>query len=146
LTTSPYLDEWPSWSPNGDFIVFRRRQTTSGPFSLCVVPAAGGAAVPLEWPGESITGAYPDWSKDGASIVYYSGGLKRIPVDPATGAATGPPVSITTTTMYHPTWSPLDEFLTAEAAGQVVKVSPSTGVVLQTLAAGKFPDWSPAVF
>lgn len=51
----------PDWSPDGKWIVF----TSQGAgFTVCVVPAAGGAAIPL------VEGEDPSWSPNSRTVVF----------------------------------------------------------------------------
>ena len=152
LTDSPLRDSWPSFSPDGQFVLLNRIDTEGVTGQLCVVPVAGGGALPLQWGATAVQGTYPDWSPDGTSIVYYYyAEIWRLPVNPETGEATGPPEQLTSDGtapyQYHPTWSPLQDYVAywTNPGGRVVTRELATGVVTD-LASGEYPDWSPAVF
>lgn len=55
----------PAWSPDGRWIVYETTKgTKSGPWSLAVIPAAGGTPVLLTPPGAD--DRYPDWTFGGS--------------------------------------------------------------------------------
>lgn len=120
------LDVSPSWSPQGDRILFTRITVTtpSDPTAketvdtgLFVVPAAGGTATPLAGAQDGYTA---DWSPDGSRIVFValadpavddSGPLHVVNADgtgrTALGTAVGGDCTPSTATCgYSPSWSP----------------------------------------
>jgi len=148
LTTSDYADDWPSFAPKGDFVVFRRLDFDEDVGyinkGLHVVRVVDNAVWPLDYNDTPIEGIYPDWSADGTSIVYYQAGLWRLPMDPDTGMPAGAPELITSTSYYHPTASPLGDYLTAQTPqNRIVTLEADTGAILGDLASGTYPDWSP---
>lgn len=144
LTTGPLRDEWPSFSPNGTFVVFNRKDTEGEAGQLCVVHAAGGT------PWVLVEGTYPEWSPDGSSIVYYSqADAWTIAVNETTGEATGAPVPVTdddtAVREYGPTWAPLGDFIAYWTGSYEIAIR-ELGAGATALTEGEFPDWSPDVF
>jgi Tol biopolymer transport system component len=79
-TAGPECDDQPAWSPDGNFIGFRRTQMDAsgrGPaVTYMMVPAAGGAPQPLNLPAD-ISGF--NWAP-GERLVFVSpAGSKRLP-------------------------------------------------------------------
>jgi hypothetical protein len=70
LTFPPagYVDETPSWSPNGSQLVFARRQTFGNSPQLYVVDADGSNERQLTFDGGA--NRFPSWSPDGTQIVF----------------------------------------------------------------------------
>jgi Tol biopolymer transport system component len=67
LTTDPAIDLWPSWSPNGDHVIFV--STRNGVTSIYQKPSNG--ASPEEPLVSSAELKYnPQWAPDGQSIIY----------------------------------------------------------------------------
>ncbi|MBA3847505.1 MAG: PD40 domain-containing protein, partial [Planctomycetes bacterium] len=86
----------PSWSPSGERLVFWSNM--AGQRDLFTVSAAGGEATPIF--EDAHVDFAPTWLREGGRIVFSSdrGGsinLWEVPVDPATGRATGGPVPVT---------------------------------------------------
>ena len=85
-----------SWSPSGRHLVYWRN--VGGQRDICVVAAAGGAAVPVTQ--DAAIDWSPVWSPDGRFIYFSSnrGGamnLWRIPVDRSSGSVQGPAEAVT---------------------------------------------------
>jgi Tol biopolymer transport system component len=98
LTDSPGADMNPAWSPDGGRIAFD--SSRDGDKEIYVMNADGGEPVRItEAPGPDV---WPAWSSDGATLVFASareGDEELYAVDlGATGAATGPPRRLTTST------------------------------------------------
>jgi len=78
VTDNPGIDEYPTWSPDGTIVAFHCTMggvspTGVGDFEICTVRADGGGLTQLtDTPGEN---TQPDWSPDGASIVFESNRL-----------------------------------------------------------------------
>jgi Tol biopolymer transport system component len=88
----------PSWSPHGHRIAYWAADA-SGQRDLWTMPAEGGAPVALT--NDRFVDWSPIWSPDGRYLFFSSdrGGsmnLWRVPVDEATGLATGNPEPVTT--------------------------------------------------
>jgi len=88
----------PSWSPHGQRIAYWAADAT-GQRDLWTIPAQGGAPVALT--NDRFVDWSPIWSPDGRYLFFSSdrGGsmnLWRVPVDEATGLATGDPEPVTT--------------------------------------------------
>ncbi len=86
-----------SWSPSGKHLVYWSNR--AGQRDIYTGAAAGGAPVPLTQ--DTAIDWSPVWSPDGRFIYFASdrGGamnLWRIPVDPSSGGAQGPPEAVTT--------------------------------------------------
>jgi TolB protein len=149
----------PSWSPDGQFIVFVWPQGT--PPGLYVVPADGSAE-----PTFLTSGSGADWSPSGSRIAYKDayGYICYVGVQMNTGTGTwetvGAPVQVTTTYdgpfTYHPTWSPDENSLTYttrvyDKTGKLVQHAVTTDLTTTPFTqvdlgvAGLYPDWSPVL-
>jgi Tol biopolymer transport system component len=76
LTTSPAVDEWPSWSPDGSRIVYANSGSTeldasgfSPTSELYTIPAAGGKPVRLTQ--NDVPDTQPAFSPDGTQIAFF---------------------------------------------------------------------------
>jgi Tol biopolymer transport system component len=79
LTTGRFIDQWPSWSPDGTRLVFSRARSTRlpdhpMPYSLYSVAANGTGLTrltqcPASCDGDDVT---PVWSPDGSRIAFIS--------------------------------------------------------------------------
>ena len=148
----------PSWSPDGQFIVFHWPQGT--PSGLYVIPADGSAE-----PTFLTSGSMPDWSPTGSATAYdYAGYIWYVGVwlNPATGCweTAGAPVQVTSTYdgpfTYHPSWSPDGNSLTYttrvyDKTGKLVQHAVTTDLTTTPFTqvdlgvAGLYPDWSPVL-
>ena len=148
----------PSWSPDGQFIVFLWPQGT--PSGLYVVPADGTAE-----PTFLTSGSTPDWSPAGSEIAYGGAGyIWYVGVERNAGTGTwqtaGAPVRVTSTEdgpfTYHPTWSPDGNSLTYttrvyDRTGKLVQHTVATDLTTTPFTqvdlgvAGLYPDWSPVL-
>jgi hypothetical protein len=105
LTSGEALDGDPSWSPDGDRIVFVREDRVTGVRGLHVLRLGGGTVVPIAVAAVSPSG--PRWSPDGRTILFAADGGGQTDlflVDP-TG---GDPVNVTNTAVSETpaAWSP----------------------------------------
>lgn len=66
LTSSPTVDEDPSWSPEGDRLVYTSERR-SGDLQISVVPASGGASRTLAGPSRRRADMEADWRRDAAA-------------------------------------------------------------------------------
>lgn len=146
---TPPNDCWASWSPDGQFVVFRRNNAVAPDTNgLHVVRVSDGAVWDL-----GISASQPDWSPQGNKIAYgKSGYVWYLPVDPATGQATGSPVQVTQTAYQaadHPTWSPDGAYIVFRAfqaeSPTLRKVEVATGTDQSLGRDGWDADWSPVL-
>jgi Tol biopolymer transport system component len=148
----------PSWSPDGEFIVFHWPQGT--PPGLYVIPADGSAE-----PTFLTSGSMPDWSPTGSAIAYTGSGYicyVGVWLNPSTGVweTVGAPVQVTTTYdgpwTYHPTWSSSGTSLTYttrvyDKTGKLVQHAVTTDLTTTPFTQrdlgveGLCPDWSPVL-
>ena len=76
LTNHPGTAAYPSYSPDGRSIAFRR--ALQGRRDISIVPAAGGP--PAQFTSDAAVDIHPAWSPDGRRIAFVSerGGRSRI--------------------------------------------------------------------
>jgi len=106
LTVDPAQDGFPSWSPDGEHIVFSRYGGDNAPekTGLWLVSPDEGEPRRLT----TVIGEHPDWSPDGRYIAFDGDYGDSIQMVPASG---GPPVrivpdSIPVSSGGQPKWSP----------------------------------------
>jgi Tol biopolymer transport system component/DNA-binding winged helix-turn-helix (wHTH) protein len=109
LTSSPSLDAFPAWSPDGQTLAYSSDR--SGTFELHVrALAVGGRREALTSDGQR--NVQPDWSPDGRFIAYHSvrrGGIWIVAVDGGAARQVSPFGS-------RPTWSPDGRQIAFQAA------------------------------
>jgi len=145
------VDSSPAWCPSGTMIVLRCSSQGNPASGLYVVQADGSGASRI-LPGEDLYA--PSWSPLGGQIAYSKGGdIYVIPVDPATGAPTGPGTNVTNSSATYddwPSWSSDGAWLVFESMAQtpkattwrICRVSVSGGAST-ALGNGFDPDWCP---
>jgi Tol biopolymer transport system component len=88
ITSSPGVDVFPSWSPDGQWIVFSRQQKKSNgktyKTDLFIVSAEGSKLRQLTFSPDEVEGSNT-WSPDGKSIAYGCGPEGAIKIVPFTG-------------------------------------------------------------
>ena len=94
----------PSWSPDGKFLTFWGRPGGSGNRALYTIALAGGQATLIL--NDHSMNWRPVWSRDGSFVYFLTDreppmNVWRIPVDAATGAASGPAERVTLGTTNH---------------------------------------------
>lgn len=109
LTSSPSLDAFPAWSPDGSRLAYSSDRT--GTFELHVrVTGAGGTREALTSDGQR--NVQPSWSPDGTRLAYHSarrGGIWVVPVEGGTPQQLSPFGS-------RPCWSPDGRLVAFQAA------------------------------
>lgn len=142
LTSDPPGATWPTWSPDGNWIVF------SAQSALWKIPASGGVATRLT---DFYSHWAPDWSNAGDRIAFCSVAAPDawVCVMPAgDGDITCLPGTVGASTC---SWSPDDSYIAydANSTGQSmdILVIPSAGGPAQNLTNDSYsddaPDWSP---
>jgi Tol biopolymer transport system component len=142
LTTHPWPDYSPDWSPDGTQIAFSAWATTTF-LSIWVIPATGGTAALIT------LGDLPAWSPDGTQIAYYFWHWSQFGI--FIMSATGPhnTTQITEGGMA-PCWSPDGSLIAFVGAGVfiaegiwVVSATGGTATQVTTDPSDSYPAWSP---
>jgi len=139
LTDNPAQDGFPSWSPDGQTIVFSRYDRDEAPekTGLWLLKPDSGESYQLT----TFIAEHPDWSSDGNYIAFdgdYGDSIKLI-------AATGGtpirivPESIPVSRGGQPTWSPDGSRIAFKEGSNLWMLEVSTGRFDSFFAAGKLP-------
>ncbi len=104
LTTTPGLDLFPAFSPDGSVIVYSSLR--QGNFELFARPLAPGSKE-LQLTADGAQNLQPKWSPDGKLIAYHSRNRRGIWLIPALGGVTRQ----LTEFGAHPVWSPDGEWI-----------------------------------
>ena len=129
LTTNPAVDYFPSWSPDGQSIVFSSSREGQ---DLWVVPSAGGEAMRLT----SVSANHPRWSPEGSFIAFDADrGTSLMIVRPEGGV----PVKIATPSLSisrgaFGMWSSDGTKLTFSATGEIWSIDLPSGELQQIFA------------
>jgi dipeptidyl aminopeptidase/acylaminoacyl peptidase len=122
ITSGPYDDSEPAWSPDGRSIAFTSNRTPDSDANfnsdIFVVDAKAGAT-PRAVTSDPGADASPAWSPDGRSIAYIAGGdpkdiwyaTTRIAVVPATGGAFKQLTAALDRNVYTPRFTPDGRFV-----------------------------------
>jgi Tol biopolymer transport system component len=161
LTNGGFIDQFPSWSPDGSEIVFQSNRF-GGNLNILRMKADGTGIVPLTDFASSATSVDPAWSPDGTKILFVSdraGGARgEIWVMNADGTN---PLRLTTNSQspsgsyfhdFEPAWSPdgtkivfrseRDGFANSEIYSMNADGSNQTRLT-NNAAEDKEPSWSP---
>jgi Tol biopolymer transport system component len=149
LTTGPYIDSSPAWSPNGRQIVFARAPLQGGGSKLFVMNSDGTGVHQLTTGGASVTDASPTWSPDGTQIAFDSdrSGVGRIYLINVGGsnlrAMTTPPAGAQDA---DPSWSPAGHLIAFDRRGTTnsgIDVIAPSGTGLRSVSSGPTVESSP---
>ena len=122
LTFEPSVEYYPSWSPDGKYLVFSSDRAGQ---NLWIVPSEGGTPVQLTTTDSN----HPSWSPEGSFIAFDSERGSILRIVPASG---GVPVRIVPDTIVlsrgaHPCWSRDGSIVTFTAEGDIWTVDLSSG-------------------
>jgi len=159
ITQGDYLDWNPVWAREGQNVYFvSDRGGSTNIWRVAVDESSGkpvGEPEPITSPAPSA--AFLTISADGHRLAYSSiletQNLQRLPLNPATGAATGPPSAVTTGTRFwaNPDPSPDGQFVVAYSQGNpeghlyIFKTdgSGASRQLTSDKAIDRVPRWSP---
>jgi len=147
LTDDPIQDGFPSWSPDGENIIFSRYGGDVAPekTGLWLVSPEGGEPRQLT----AVIGEHPDWSPDGRSIVFDGDYGNSIQLVAASGGSPTRivPESILVEQGGQPKWSPDSRRIAFKAGSDLWVLEVSTGRLEKLFTGdGKRPIpscWSP---
>lgn len=132
----------PAWSPNSAYLAYSSAswQTGGEPyFSIGIVASSGGSGPVFEPP--VWIQVHPTWSRDGTQIAFAGGG--GLVVAPLSNYHAFVPILLQG--VQAPSWSPVEDRIVFESAGQLA-VIPSIGGAPASLptGGGHHPAWSPS--
>jgi len=143
VTGNAASDVDPTWSPDGHRIAFSSDR--SGPYSLCIVDAAGLSCL-TDGLGQPIQGRVPNWSPDGQKLAFeHAGRLWTVKLD-GTGLTQLTGVGGEPCCDSNPSWAPNGQKLAFETTRRgpaevfLVNADGSGAVPFGT---GRDPTWDP---
>lgn len=151
ITSGPYDDTEPAWSPDGRFLAFTSNRTpepdANDNSDIFVVEAKAGQK-PRAVTTAPTTDRDPTWSPDGKSIAYLEGGdpkdfwyaSNHVSVIPATGGTPRPLTAALDRNVDSPRFSPdgkLVYFLLEEGGNQHLARVPAAGGAVERVVGGE---------